>query len=289
MALVHWKDVGDPSAVPRYLLKRVVRIYPIFWVVLLITASGQLALGQIEPSLASTSGWIKALLLVPFDGFPPVVAASTLSHELLFYALLAIALFFGRYGFIAVGIWWAMCLVALFWGDAAVGYPNQFLLSPYNLLFGFGMIAAKSYARMSLWTAGLCLTAGIATFAATIFFDAEIPYAIRPLFYGAGAMAIVSGAARLEMLGRLEPPRILVYLGDASYSTYLIHSVAMTACIIVLDRVGVLPGDPSLPLAVILLIAGNVAGIVLYHYVERPLLMRMQPSGRRRMTGGVPT
>lgn len=142
MAHVHWGDVGKPGTAPRYFYNRLVRIYPIFWIVLSLTALGQVAVGQVEPGLSDPVSIIRAILLLPFDGLPPVSVAWTLSHEVLFYAVLGMALILGRVGLFALGLWWALCVLLLFRGGQAE-FPMSFLFSPYNILFGFGMLAAR--------------------------------------------------------------------------------------------------------------------------------------------------
>lgn len=282
MAHIHWKDIGHPEAAPRYFYNRFARIFPLFWVVLLLTALGQIALvGQLEPNLSNPSSLIRAILLFPFDGYPPVAVAWTLSHELLFYVILGLALILGRVGLLALGVWWGVCLLLLLLGEPD-DYLLVFLFSPYNLLFGFGMVAAKLYQKMPLLVASLCFVGGLLIFMITVLFDETLSQSFRPLFYGLGALGVIGGAARLETMGFLKPNRFLVYFGDASYSTYLIHSSAMAGVAVGFSHAVSNQSFSPISIAAFLLVVGNIAGIGLYHFIERPLLSWMQKSALKR-------
>lgn len=280
MAHVHWKDIGQSARAGAFFHSRLVRIYPVFWVVLLMTALGQLALGRLEPAFSDPLSVIRAILLVPFDGFPPVTVAWTLSHELLFYAILGVVLLLGRRAFLLLILWWTCCILLIF-NRSEVSFPLSFLFSPYNLLFGFGMLCVAFYSRLPFAAAILALVGGLVVFGVTITVDDMISTVIRPILYGTGAMMIISGSARLEMLRVLKTPRFLVFLGDASYSTYLVHSAAMALSASFLVKTGFVPVLSQLEIAVFLLLIGNAVGIAFHVTVERPLTRWLKGSAAR--------
>ncbi|HEY0213705.1 MAG TPA: acyltransferase [Paenirhodobacter sp.] len=273
MFLVHWRDIGRPDRLQRFAFNRFIRIYPVFWVVFAVFVLGQVLIGQLDPQLRGSLSFVQALLLLPFQGMPPLTVAWTLSHELLFYLLLGLCIYLGRGGLIILALWWMCCAAAFLTfpdGTQVMSFPASFLLSPYNLLFAFGMLAAWIYPKLGQGGAVALFVVGLAGFVATIFGDAVLPFGARTVAFGLASAAIVAGIARIEHAGNIRFPKWLVFLGDASYSTYLAHTVALLIGAIVLKKSGIML-NPWLVFA-LFVVLGTVGGIVLHLVVERPLL-----------------
>lgn len=283
MFMVHGPDIGNRQRAAGFAISRFTRIYPLFWIVFAVFLLGQVVVGQMDAALDGPWAFLRAAALLPFQGYPPVTVAWTLSHELLFYALLGLCIFFGKAGFIALALWWSGCAIAVVVALAtgrAPAFPADFLLSAYNLLFLFGMVAAYWHLKIRPETAALLLVAGLAAFVLTVFADGIIPVAVRPVAYGLSSAAILAGIARIEAAGRLRVPRLLVFMGDASYSTYLFHSVAMIALAIVMKKLGLDLGPAFV--FVLMVVAGTIGGVMLHILVEKPLLRTI----RRRASPG---
>jgi len=81
------------------------------------------------------------------------------------------------------------------------------------------------------------------------------------------------------------PMRLLRYLGEVSYSTYLVHLLAGKALLLVLDKMGLRAEVPAAAVFALYVVAGHVAGVVFYALVERPgsrLFARLFGSSRAR-------
>ena len=80
------------------------------------------------------------------------------------------------------------------------------------------------------------------------------------------------GAIGLEQRKQFLAPKVLQYLGDASYSIYLWHTLILVAAGRVV--VAVLPGAENLHLFLLVGVSLAVLGacVVLYELIERPLL-----------------
>ena len=287
MVHVHRADFGRPARAPRYLWKRALRIYPTFWAVLAVFAAAQAASSGLEPALRSAEGLARAVLLLPFETWPPITAAWTLSHELLFYGLLASAFLSRRLGFAVLAAWWGAILAEMALGWAPEGLAARFLLSPYNLLFALGMGAAACWRALPRAAAWPLLAAGCAGFVLTAW-AAEGPELLgevaATLGFGAASAVIVAALAALDAAGRLRTPRWMAFLGDASYSIYLAHAPAMAFAAMLLVRAGL---AASLPVAVLVALTGAVgigAGVACHLFAERPLLRLL--GGRRRARRG---
>ena len=107
---------------------------------------------------------------------------------------------------------------------------------------------------------------------------------LRPFVLGIPALMTVAGTLALEgaMAGAAFRP--LRRLGDASYSLYLIHPLAIAAAAVLWARAGLPAGaHPAAMLFVLVAAAASIVAALLCHrYVEAPLLAAL-PAARRRI------
>ena len=264
MARVHGRDIGRPDRLGPFVAKRAVRILPFFWVVL----AGEilldlLATGQVPSARSILSS---ALLWPAFDR-QIIVVAWSLSFEVMFYAGFAVAILSRPVGLALAGAWCAACLATLPSGRAGV---EAVWLSPYNLLFAMGILAALP--RPGPRGALVCVIVGGVLFLATGLSEAvwqvDWPKSLRTLSFGIGAAALILGVTALETGGARPGRAPLSLVGDASYAIYLLHMPAL-ALMIRLVPAGHLP----LPLTFGLLFCGALlAGIAGHLLIERPVL-----------------
>lgn len=279
IAYVHGGDVGRPERAPRYLLRRLLRIYPIYWFVL----AGLVPIYFIAPKLGLGFERNPLDILSSFTlihhGIDRTIlpAAWTLYHELLFYLLFLVAIWNRSFGIAVLGGWWLLSLAAVITGPWS--FPIVFYSSPLHLLFGFGMLSCGLVRRAQLPIPGL-----LAVLGAVLFFGAGLlenrgwvlaNRDAQALIYGAGSALMVTGLVRLEQLQRLPIPPLLTALGDASYSIYLIHFPVMSLLaklIFALHLGSMLPGWAGF---LIIALSAALIGLAFYRYVEAPLLKHL--------------
>src|SRR5205085_2090815 len=124
---------------------------------------------------------------------------------------------------------------------------------------------------------GRILAAGVVGFVAAAalageLYPVEIDAWYRTLTLGPAAALIVLGAIGLEKRRRFVAPQRLQYVGDASYSIYLWHTLLLVAAgkaiAFVLPSVG---GAVHVVLLIAVPLAVLAATLVLYERVEKPL------------------
>lgn len=271
---VHRKDFSRPNRAREFLRRRIVRIYPIY----LIIFGALLALYLLVPGRGPAQARdplaiLTSMLLLPMPEPPILRVAWTLQHEMLFYLVFAVSILDLRSGMLIFGLWMAGCLAAAVAGWGA--YPLDFLLSAYNLLFLFGIGAALTYRHVSIGQARALLVLGSALFLFTGLSEAfgliDWTKAGRTWSYGLGAATATAALAA----GAVAPPRWLTFVGDASYSIYLIHLPAMSFLTILLLKVGAPWGLPPILSLVALMALASLIGCCVYAVVERPLLKRL--------------
>lgn len=284
MVLVHRKDFGQPPLAVRFLRKRILRIYPIYWIVLTALIAIYFASPSRGPDHAREPlAILSSYLLWPTTDGPIMQVAWTLQHEMLFYLVFALLIVKLRFGLVVFGAWMLACVVALPMGED-MAYPLNFLFKPHNLLFLFGIIAAlvyqrttRSVARMSFFLGtGLFLAIGLAETVGGL----EPPRSLLPLGYGLGATLAVIGLAQ----GNLPAPRWLTFLGDASYAIYLVHLPVMNIAAVGLRAAKLHEVLPPLAMLALITVIVTIVGALVHVFLEKPLMQALQ--GRKSLKKG---
>jgi peptidoglycan/LPS O-acetylase OafA/YrhL len=208
--------------------------------------------------------WFASITLIPSADDAALIVAWTLRHEITFYALFLIA-YRARLLWQGVALWAALIAVSSLTDLSATA---SFLLSPINLEFIFGMVAAWAFrsGRMLHTT----LPGGLAVLGYVLL--GATPE-LRCLF-ALGTALLMLSFVRAEQAGRLELVRPIRFLGDASYSIYLVHA----PLIALLARAGG-PWFMAVPL---LVGCGVLSGLAYYLMWEQPTLKIF----KRRQYGG---
>ena len=270
MAYVHGREFGQSDLAGRFLIKRVIRIYPTYWLVLLPLIAIYLLVPEIGPDRGRDPvAIVTSLFLWPTGDVPVLFAAWTLQHEMLFYLIFTV-FFWSLAGGRAVFVAWTILCIAAIWID--LPHPWSFLFSSYNVLFALGILAWRIYPALNFGTALLAFWLGLGLFLATGFAEALAGYDwqtdLRTLSYGIGASGLVAGLAA----GALRVPGWLVLLGDASYMIYLAHSPINALVAVSLAAIGAAQFLPAwVALALIVILAAAV-GTALHLWLERPLI-----------------
>ena len=296
----HGNDIGQPSTVLPYALKRIARVYPPFWAVMVL-AIGFASAGYIPEvkeylDQLSASDLVASFLILPQHKSPLLGVSWTLQHELLFYVVFATLLTSRRFGICVLSVWFLFCaVIAAFplngWPWSPANLMSGFVASSYNLQFAAGMGVCVLVARGCVPAPRTLFCVGLLGFLLTAEAEnlAVIDYLGQAgrLLFGCSAALVIGGLATTETAGHIRAPGLAVLLGAASYAIYLIH-------VPFIFMVAYTPGLTWLPgwLGMTILAAGAVlAGVLLHLTIERPFLRRLArvlgPMFERPITGGV--
>ncbi|HEV2365680.1 MAG TPA: acyltransferase [Caulobacteraceae bacterium] len=226
---------GDEARPGLFLWRRATRIVPAYWVATLTLAAIALAWPAFLPKVKpQPEHMLLSLAFIPHldpSGLPfPLLAPGwTLSYEAGFYLIFAAALLTPRR--LRAGIVIA-ALGFIVVAGIALNDPVYVLgANPLVLEFAFGLlIGVLAEARLApgpgLSAALFIIGAAALAICGLAGWRSE---AWRFLVWGVPAAAVVAGAIGLE--SRHGAPRIglLLGLGDASYSIYLFHPIAVAA------------------------------------------------------------
>jgi peptidoglycan/LPS O-acetylase OafA/YrhL len=276
----HYRDWGRPGRIVHYLFRRVVRIYPFYWIVLLVWGGWRIFTGKLS--------WHElALNALFFEGAPNLIipVSWTLRYEIIFYGLFATFLLNRKLGMLVFSLW-----LALQTGHGPV--LLNWLVDPMNLLFMWGLATAAFYLKLRTWDerfrnilgwTGLVI--GSLGFMATMSiysrmdldFDAWPAHIPTILGFGLSSSLLLIAAASPavnQFLGKL---RIMALIGNASYSIYLLHSpFGKMAWNLSRSLKPIWQGEPSAWIANLLLVWLTLfavsAGILVHLKIEAPLL-----------------
>ena len=269
---------GERSAPRRFLARRATRIYPPYVVVTaLVLVAYLLVPSATGEHRSARPDVLLSFLALPQRGEPLLVVGWTLTYELVFYCVFAVALRFQRrYLPLATGIW--LLAVVLI---GALGPPAnpwvRVLGSWFNVEFVFGMVIGTAVLRGALHAPralfALAVALVVAVCVATAYSGREF-LAIawwRPWAVGVPMALLVYASLGLEKRGILAP-RWLRAQGDASYALYLWHVLVIGGLGLALNRAHVHGATAR----IIIVFGGYALAIAVsflaYRYVERPML-----------------
>jgi peptidoglycan/LPS O-acetylase OafA/YrhL len=270
IATVHGEDVGRPTRLPNYVFNRIARIYPAVWIMTAL-AIGLYATGFGGPDKAAKlepAAVLASILVLPQRGEALVNVTWTLTYELFFYAVFALAIANRRMGLTVLLVWQVATAVVTLSG-ANLGLPGYYL-SSICLEFSVGLACALFLRRparpihAAIWF-GL-LVVGVLGFAFGMKEDQAVPWAGIPCALASGVMIL--SLVRLEQAGWWYTPSLLVRIGGASYAIYLVHFSVITLGAGLLGHLGV-PGTDVMCLAVAA--TGVLAGLAFDHLVDQPI------------------
>ena len=263
-----------------FLRKRLARVVPLYWLVLLWTARRDLAQGRFSIDL------IKDFAFLPHPNatypdmlWPTVVQGWTLNYEMFFYGLFAVSLLFGGLrtrmllGALLGLVVFGYCLALARWpSDSAgwLGIARRFYTDNIVLEFGYGVLLQRFVAGRPApaWPRAVFVLVALGGFLLLALGHDSWP---RGVMQGLPALLIVW--ASLHACTGWHLP-VLVRLGDASYAIYLFHWASFGAIKPLAAWLGPSGGQPlqvALMMALHFLVA-VLSGLAIHRWIEMPML-----------------
>lgn len=225
-----------------FFTRRLIRIVPLYWLGTLLLATVALfAPGMLRDVQLEGPRLIASLFFVPYwtaeHSFHPILLLGwTLNYEILFYFVFFIAMRIShRHRFFACsGI---LVALALSHSVAIPGSAHFFWSGPYIIEFIYGMAIAVvleqtrflGAARLPIMSAALAFIGYCVLLVFTGYSEAGD---LRFVFVGIPSAALVLAVLACEQSLRRLPPvqtRLISFLGDLSFATYIFHAYIMGA------------------------------------------------------------
>jgi len=266
-----------------FLRRRILRIYPMYWVCAALYLTGHYLLGR--PYMLSGSDILGALALVPEDASAIIGPAWTLSFEMFFYLCFGLAMKFGATrGLITLGCAFTFSIVAgfLFPMEGALLHlvTNSLLLefiagAAIGWLLAAGRLPARGGPSAVLFALAL-FGAGIA-----VGYD-RLPSAVM---WGIPSALLVAGAVTWETShGFKKRLRRLSHFGNSSYALYLIHVLIITFTITLAPYATAIRTTEPAIAAVAIAGVSLLAAEALHAWIERPMTRWLNAYFRSRVS-----
>jgi exopolysaccharide production protein ExoZ len=269
---VHWGDIGRPGVLPSYARKRFLRIYPPYWGILFPLIALYLIFPDAgKPSQHDPLNILLSIVLLPNTVQPVLGVAWTLTHEMFFYAVFALAIARGVNVLRGMAAWAALIVIAHF--IPGVPFPLSFVFSPFNLEFILGVGTAAYLKQHRVPVPGVLAIVSALCFLAVLFLAPHVQddnLRGRLVFGGISALFVL-GAVETERARPLNLGRPVLLMGAASYAIYLAHPVALSFGAHAITR-----ALSMTPMVAMLVLAAFATAIgVAYHLIAEPALTRL--------------
>lgn len=263
-----------------FMLRRVFRIVPIYWVstfvLLTLLLVAPTVLHSTKLDLAHV---VSSFMFLPYPHpvlelqRPLLVPGWTLNYEMFFYVVFGSVLWLPLGArILAVG----SALASLVLAQSCFAGGSRWLDfygSPIVLEFVVGMAIAWLYftrARLSIFEIASVAGFGFLMFAAGVWAGINEQDS-RVIFWGFGSAGVVLAFVFAEKAYGCPRIRLLRHLGDASYSIYLSHLFVLALISGAISQLGVFPWLGESGTRAVMLTGAICAGSAIFLWVERPM------------------
>lgn len=258
-----------------FMTKRVIRIYPIYWICCAIYLFSYQLIGK--PYSISIQDTFGAMFLLPTDASKIIGPAWTLFYEMYFYICFCL--------FMRTGLLKGLSALTVFFMSAVsarVLFPSSWIAQQFGniLLLEFvagawvGFVAIRYPAQLARLGPS-ALTLGLTGFIAGAWLDYHRVTTL--IAWGLPSLMLLAGAIGIEFARRL--PRWisrLAFLGDGSYFLYLSHILIIDAAVLLLAKFGVAGDIDDILFPVAVATVATAASIPAFTYLERPIITRLR-------------
>lgn len=261
-----------------FMIKRVIRVVPLYWIATLWTAKHLILSGGANLDL------VRDFLFLPrFHDqqhdlvWPYLFQGWTINYEMFFYALFALSMLVGRWRIAALSTSLLVMISLGVFASIVHAHSNSAAIIFYtsNMLVEFLMGVWLFY-----WMRGHAHRPPTAVLVATLLIAFCLlaipnPDMVRGFADGCVSVLIVWSGV---LLSRGTDWRWLRKLGDVSYSTYLFHMTIFGIVRWIAGALGLVSHSiPSIVAGIVLyMVLASLLGLVIHQWVERPMLAFMR-------------
>jgi peptidoglycan/LPS O-acetylase OafA/YrhL len=266
-----------PHNIKLFLKKRFIRIVPLYWFYTLVALAIFLIIPERVNSAGGGTDIFKSFFLLPLDSNENYLVGVgwTLHYEFIFYLLFSFGLMLSRRaGNIAVA---SAILFSVFYSIfipmEGINYIFYSFLNDIFIEFALGISLYFFLLKIKHipWIISLLsITIGIAS-----FFYLHMGGSFTGVHHidtGSSAFLICFGVVSLEYFWKKRECKLLIQLGNASYSIYLLHPFILVAVVMVGSKLeNVLHLNESV-LIVIMFITSLIGGYISHIIIEKRLI-----------------
>ena len=230
----NYEKAGRISGTKTYIVNRVLRIYLPFLPMSVLMLLLYYLFPTVSEGQERDISLITSLTLVP-AGKPALTVAWTLVHEMMFY-LLFLSWFFSKRIWYGIVIAWTIIIIYLNYLSPGFNWSSSAFLhyfgSFYNLEFILGFLSALLIKQRGVQNKFVFGTSGLLVMVCFIVLkwvtrEETSSYSGMNLILAFGLALIMIGSIGTK-IDKVSSKSILMILGNASYSIYLVHNPAIS-------------------------------------------------------------
>jgi exopolysaccharide production protein ExoZ len=264
---IYHNVAGVPGKARHFLLKRAIRVYPLYW----IFTFAAIVVSLFIPSL--DGGYtleviVESVLIFPTE---PILASTwSLSHVILFYIIFSAYLYRPAILKPFITLWFLLNVLIV---TNLIPIPQTFFFSFSNLEIMVGCLVAYCTLNYSVYIYGpfiwfiMGVVGYIFVWMNNIFNVININ---GPIFYCLFSMLIMLGLSEMDKVDR-KLPKLLSYLGDASYSIYIAHGPFLQFYILILKKLNLISILGYFSSMLLLIFLSTLSSCLVYSLLEKPL------------------
>ena len=278
------KNYTQPGKMQLFIRRRLVRIYPTYWIIISLFLLAQILLPAFykTPFVLSFSNLLSTYSLWP--GHVMVNGVSwTLSFELFFYLLflLVFILPHKKWAFAVFAIYTALILILSATGLYKDFTPGlRFLFHPLNVEFFMGVLSAliisKIPARAGIW---LIISGTLLLILTSALNNVEIKLLSsdfnRVIFFGIPAFLLIAGVVSYEINFKVKTHNLFLRLGEASYSLYLMHLPVIAAFVKLYPKLNIENAFVYNLLFLLVITIVCFISVLFFRIIERPIIAKL--------------
>ena len=285
MIWAHYDDLGRTDKIYNFLVKRFIRIYPMVWLTVGVSALLYVASGSGNPTYHQPLFILQSLLLVGREPLGTINFPTwTLWHENLFYFACVMIIARPRIGLAVLALWSIACIsVTGLMGSRA---DTFYVLRPENSLFALGVACAYWLRKRRVVYPSAILAIGAAIFFVFgVSTNARLgDFASDNFVYGISSVLIIIGGVEAQRQNPLVFPSSFAILGTLSFPLYLTHMITLPFVAKALRLFGATQWMPTSLAGMIMAVASIIVALLVHRIFERPVTDWLQQNwiGRLR-------
>jgi len=279
MVYVHRSAIGKKDQLKSFLVKRAVRIYPIYWIITLTVWCLFLVIPDFANNQDLSLGKVIAsLLLIPQNDKFILEVGWTLTYEIFFYLLFSLAIWLKPKHSVPILSGWLLVTIlhyrkivkfpdSLFFLETVFGEMNLELvlgcLAAYIVIKYKNKISKYRWILFGIANLGYVILEVLASWG-------KLGFGRIPTF-GVLATLLIIGATSIDLKDSPKIPYFLIFLGDASYSIFLTHMPLLSAITKILQKANLGKYFDGFFAPALVAVFAVVFGCIFYSLIEKPL------------------
>ena len=273
------------SKAGRFIFQRVTRIYPPYW----FYSTLVLIIWLYKPEMVNAGqghqiNLLASFLIIPQDLLPLVMVGWTLIHEMYFYIVITVMMpIIPERIFPVFLMLWMLIVIGgslYFMTNVNGDYSAtvRVIFHPLTLDFIGGAAVALLLNSRIRNTDHVIIFIIISVFLCSIIWfnidqsTLKIEGWLRILLFGIPSFLVVYAAVRAEINGTARFPKIMIKIGDASYSIYLSHVLVLSALGRIWAKMTTTGAIVHIVMLAVMLLATISVGLLSYRWIETPIL-----------------